>query len=225
MRGEGDRGLGVRVLIDDARLRLVAGNELIGEWERSELGISALHEGFLIRADGEEIVLVTDDDPAVAEALGIAAATPRLARRLAASHPPVPHEEESPAPEAPSRLAPIALAIGGAMVLAGGFVFSPQATSQFAGDEQAPVDGAGRFWLAFVIGGLLVAGLAYVLATGRLWARVAAVLVLLGIVVLFAISVQGDSLGPADILGYGFIAGGLVVGVAVVFSGSLSRGD
>lgn len=226
MRGEADRGLAVRVLIDGSRLRILAGNELLGEWDRSEIGIAALHDGFLIRADGEEFVLNTDDDPGVAEALGVTAATPRLARRLAASHPPEEHEPDEPAAAPTSRLAAIALAIGGVMVLAGGFVFSPQGATGLSGQEQPPVtDGSGRFWLAFVIGGLVVAGLAYLLAAARPWARVVAAIVLLVLAVFFALAVQDESFGSLDILGYGFIAGGLVVGVAVVFSGSLNRGE
>ena len=55
MRGEADRGLAVRVLIDRSRVRILAGNELLGEWDRSQIGIAALHDGFLIRADGGEI--------------------------------------------------------------------------------------------------------------------------------------------------------------------------
>ncbi len=57
MRGESEPGLAVVVLVDEGRLRIISGADLVGEWDLDEIGIQALQEGFAIRAEGEEFVL------------------------------------------------------------------------------------------------------------------------------------------------------------------------
>ena len=205
MRGDAGPGLGVRVLAEQRRLRLVSGNELVGDWSLSDIGISALQDGFNIRAEGEEFVLRTEDDVALAEEIGIAAASPRLARRLAASH----NREEEPVIEAPtisSHLAAIGLALAGALVILGGTLLEPEA-----------------YRVAFVVGGVVMIAVAYVMSIGANVARMVATVVLVGLVVVFGFAVGGSPADPGDIAAYGFIAGGLVVGIAVLASGSLRQ--
>jgi hypothetical protein len=182
-----------------------------------------LNDGFAIRAEGEEFVLKTDDDAGIAEEIGIAAASPRLARKVAASHPPEVREPEpEPEPEPPSSaLGAIVFALGGVLVLAGGF-FLRESPTLSAADRTASqgFGSAGSFWFAFVIGGLLMAAVAVALAGKLRWARAAAVLVLIVVVVTFALAAQGASADADYLFAYGFIAAGIVVGVAVLFSGT-----
>ena len=85
MRGETTPGVEVEVLADGVRISLLHRDELIGDWEIGDIGIQSLHDGFAIRAEGEEFVLKTDDDAGLAREIGIVAASPRLARKVAAS--------------------------------------------------------------------------------------------------------------------------------------------
>jgi len=222
MKDDPGRGTPVSVVLDGDRLTI----DLIGEWSQSELGITSLSEGFAIRAEGEEIVLVTDNDAALAEALGMAALNPRLARKVAASHPP---EDRPLDPEGgidkpgPSNVPAIGLAVSGVLMILGGFmVRSLEAPAAIGALEGADLDNPSRFWLAFVISGLLMATIGYVVATGRRSVRWLALLVL-GAMVLFLIQAgQEVSNESGHLIAYGFVAGGIVVGVAILFSGSVT---
>jgi len=228
MRGDTGPGVRVRVLAEKGRLRLVSGNELVGDWMIADLGVSSLQEGFNIKAEGEEFILRTEDDVALAEEIGVAAASPRMARRLAARHNP---EEPATTPEPPqitSNLAAVGFAVAGALVLLGG-VFLDLAdgdlgSSAFGSGAGDPVGGGG-FWLSFVIGGALMIAVAFVMSMGWRLARVIATVVLIGMVVVFGFSVRDAAAETTQVTAYGFIAGGLVVGVAVLSSGSLRQMD
>lgn len=219
MRGDIGPGVRVKVAADGQRLRIVSGNELLGDWTVSDIGISALHDGFNIKAEGEEFVLRTEDDVALADEIGLTAATPRLARRIATRHnPDEPPPVDSPDEER-SNLGAIGFAVAGAMILLGGTFLNIQDGPQpraFSGDASGF-----EFWLAFVIGGVLMIGAAYVMSIGARVARVIAIVVLVAIVVAFGFLVSGSNAEPGDLAAYGFIAGGIVVGVAVLASGSL----
>jgi hypothetical protein len=76
-----------------------------------------------------------------------------------------------------------------------------------------------------VLGGLLMVGVGFALAVGVRWARAAAVLLLVVVVIVFGLSAQSATPEADFLLAYGFIAGGVVIGVAVLFSGSLSEND
>ena len=226
MRGDTGPGVGVRVLAEGGRLRLVSGNELVGDWTVSDIGVNALQDGFNIRAEGEEFMLRTEDDVAFAEEIGVAAASPRLARRLAVRHNP----EEPPFPAEPadrsSNLAAIGFAVAGALVVLGGTFLSltgPTLSPAALGGGDQPTDFS--FWVAFVIGGVLMIGVAYVMSIGSRFVRGIAAVVLTGVVVTFGFAVSGSQASPSQVTAYGFIAGGLVVGVAVLFGGSLQRPD
>lgn len=223
MRGDTGPGVGVTVVADGGRLRLVSGNELVGDWMVSDLGIAALQEGFNIKAEGEEFVLRTADDAAFAEELGIVALSPRLARRVAARH--NPEIEDLPeAPQIPSNLAAIGFAVAGALVVLGGSFLSitDRSAVAFRGGEEA---GGLAFWLAFVIGGISMIAVAYVMSIGARGARVIAAVALVAVIIVFGFAVAGSEPGVTEITAYGFISGGLVVGVAVLVSGSLRQSD
>lgn len=219
MRGDTGPGVGVRVLVEGGRLRLVSGNELVGDWRLAEVGFVGLQDGFNVRAEGEEFVLRTEDDVALAEEIGIAAASPRLARRLAARHNPEERSIVSEEPLVSSNLAAIGFAIAGAMVAVGGVFLD------VAGEGPAFPDPATDSWLAFVIGGALMIAAAYVMSIGLRWARMIAALVLLGMIVVFGFAVGEAAPDTTHLTAFGFIAGGVVIGVAVLASGSLRQPD
>lgn len=221
MRGDVGAGIRVQVVADGRRLRIVSGNELLGDWMLADIGVSALNEGFNIRAEGEDFVLHTADDVALADEIGLSVATPRLARMIAARHnPDEPSPEEVTVPER-SSLAALGFAVGGAMIVLGGTFLNIEESQQslaLAGDPSGF-----EFWLAFVVGGVLMIGSGYVMSRGSKAARIIAAVLLGGMVVLFGIVVSGSTGAPSQLAAYGFIAGGIVVGVAVLFSRSLSQ--
>ena len=212
MRGDSSPGVSVKVIAEEGRLRLVAGNELVGDWSVSDIGVNALQDGFTIKAEGEEFVLRTEDDVAFATELGVTAVSPRLGRRLAVSTNP---EEPSPPPEArddSANLAAIGFAVAGALIVLGG---------TFLDDVETGTD----YRLYFVVGGVLMIALAYVMSIGARVAQVVASVLLVAMVVVFGVAIQQSAPGTTQLTAFGFIAGGIVVGVAVLVSGSLSRSD
>ena len=226
MRGDRGPGVPVRIVAENRRLRLVSGNELVGDWSIADIGISALQDGFNIKAEGEEFLLRTEDDVALAEEIGVSAASPRLARRIAARHNP-----EEPAPvaepaEISSNLAAIGFALAGALVILGGAILNSgsgeTAPRMFTGDAGSSDF---EFWIAFVVGGALMVAAAYVMSIGTKVARVVAIVLLVGMIVMFGLAVRGARSDPGELTAYGFIAGGLVVGIAVLVSGSLRQPD
>jgi hypothetical protein len=225
MRGDSGPGVRVQVIVADRHLRLVSGNEPVGDWVIADLGVMALQDGFAIKAEGEEFVLRTSDDVALAEEIGIAAASPRLARRLAARHNP-----ERPPPSEPtemmSNLAAIGFAVAGALVVLGGIFLSSSsgASSQPAALGDAAEGTGFDFWLAFVVGGVLMIAVGYVMSIGTRFARVMATVVLVAMILAFGLAIR-DAQSASQLTAYGFVAGGLVVGVAVLVSGSLSEPD
>jgi hypothetical protein len=205
----------------------MAGAEAVGDWDVGSIGIQSLNKGFAVRAEGEEFILKTEDDAGIAEEIGIVAASPRLARSMAASHNPKEPPPTPPAAESPkSGLGAILFALAGVLVLSGGFFLREDPTLSAA--NRTTLEGlqaGGRFWFAFVLGGLLMVGVGFALAVGVRWARAAAVLLLVVVVIVFGLSAQSATPEADFLLAYGFIAGGVVIGVAVLFSGSLSEND
>jgi hypothetical protein len=224
MRGEASPPLSVQVLADDEKLRLMSGQDVIGEWDIADLGITSLQDGFDIRVEGEQMMLKTDDDAALADELGLATASPRLARRVAASH--RIEAPSEPEPEASrSNLSPIVFALGGVLVLAGGIMLRSNPETASSGFETFGEGQLGQFWVAFTIGGLMMSAVALILSIGVRWARYIAVAVIVALIVVFALAVQSAVPDSNHLLAYGFAAGGIVVGVAVLFSGSLGGED
>ncbi len=227
MRGEPGPAVPVDVLADGAHLSIRSRGEVVGEWGVASIGIQSLQDGFAIRAEGEEFVLKTDDDVGVAREIGLVAASPRMARRVAASQNPDLPLGPDPVPEAArSSLAAIGFALGGLLVLTGGLFLRDDPTLSFADRSAGEGLGeAGNFWLAFVIGGGLMVGVAFVLATRTRWSRVMALLAVVAVLIVFGLAAQNATPDADHLLAYGFIAGGAVVGVAVVFGGALVDRD
>jgi hypothetical protein len=76
----------IRVMIDltDERLAMRAGEVEVGDWSREEIRVTALLDGFHVRAEGEEIVLDVTEDARFALELGLRNAPPILRRRMGA---------------------------------------------------------------------------------------------------------------------------------------------
>jgi VIT1/CCC1 family predicted Fe2+/Mn2+ transporter len=231
MRGESGAFVPVRVVATSERLKILSGDEVVGDWDVGDIGIQSIPGGFAIRAEGEEFVLRPDDAVGIAEELEMTAVTPRLARRVAVSHNPEPR----PLPPEPdfeeterrswSHVVAIVFALGGVLVLLGGTLLRT-APAGIASPGTARTSVAGvEFWLAFVIGGLLMVAVAYVISLGSATARIAALLVVGAIVLLFGYAVSVINGGSSFFTAYGFIAGGVIVGVAVLFSGTLHDTD
>jgi len=218
MRGDTGPGVGVKVLAGEGRLRLLSGEEVVGDWQVEGIGISALQEGFNIKAEGEEFILRTNDDVALAEELHVTAVSPRLARRLAARHNPEYEEAPPDPPQISSNLAAISYAVAGALVVLGGSLLS-------AAESAASLGGGVEFWIVFVFGGILMIASALVMSIGTRLARLIATIALGGVIVTFGFAVNQAVAGATRLTAYGFIAGGIVVGVAVLVSGSLRQSD
>lgn len=222
MRGDTGPGVAVKVFAEGDRLRLVSGNELVGDWRVGEIGINALQEGFNIKAEGDEFILRTGDDVAFAEELGVTAVSPRLARRLAARHNPEAREGAYDEPKISSNLAAVGFAVAGALIVLGGTLLN---LSDRSGPAALSSDSDFQFWIAFLVGGVLMIGAAFVMSTGARLARLIATLVLAGVVVTFGFAVSESTTEASELSAFGFIAGGLVVGVAVLASGSMGQPD
>jgi hypothetical protein len=81
----GERGPGLRVeidLTDDSHLHIAAAQELIGDWSIEDLAIRAAEDGFHLLAEGEEVIIRTDNDPAFAVAIGLRNAPTLLRRQM-----------------------------------------------------------------------------------------------------------------------------------------------
>jgi hypothetical protein len=49
MRGDSGPGVRVRVIAADRRLRLVSGEETVGDWPAADIGVMGLQDGFAIK--------------------------------------------------------------------------------------------------------------------------------------------------------------------------------
>jgi hypothetical protein len=75
----------VRVAIDltDEHIMRITAEEIeIGEWTIGQVAVKALDDGFHMIADGEEIIIKTNNDPAFALAMGIRNAPTQLRRQM-----------------------------------------------------------------------------------------------------------------------------------------------
>jgi hypothetical protein len=82
--GEDSPPLAVVVDLTDDHLKMTVGEQEIADWTREEMRISAMPDGFHIRAEGEAIVLDVTDDARFAVDLGLRNAHPQLRQRMAA---------------------------------------------------------------------------------------------------------------------------------------------
>lgn len=84
IEGEGTSPLPVTVDLRGDRMIMSIGDEEVAEWSRDEMRISALPDGFHIRAEGESVILDVTDDAKFAVELGLRNAHPALRQRMAA---------------------------------------------------------------------------------------------------------------------------------------------
>jgi hypothetical protein len=86
LRLSGDKGLplGVEIDLTDGRMRVRSGNEELADWNTDRIRVSALQDGFHVRAEGEEVILNVTEDARFAIELGLRSAYPGLRRRMAA---------------------------------------------------------------------------------------------------------------------------------------------
>lgn len=85
LRMYGDAGppLGVVIDVSDGHLHLKSGETEVADWSVEDIRVSALKDGFHIRAEGEDVVLEVDDDAHFAVELGLRNAHPDLRKRMA----------------------------------------------------------------------------------------------------------------------------------------------
>jgi hypothetical protein len=226
LKGEPGPGFPVLVFAEAGRLRIESDTGLVGDWSIHDIGLHVLDDGFAIRAEGEELFLRADDDVGVADELGVASATPRMARKLAARHNPdrpLPHEvPESPPPR--SNLGAIGVAIGGSLVVLGAVLINQAQTGgafDAAGESLGPLP----FWVAFLVAGMLMLGMAYFMSRGRGWARALALLFTVLVVFCFALLVNRGVPDVSDLTAYAFVAAGMVVGIAALVGGDTVTTD
>ncbi len=222
-KGETGQGHPVKVHAELGRIRILAGEEVVGDWSIHDIGVVVLDDGFSIKAEGEVFLLRAEDDVGVAEELGVATASPRMARRVAARHNPdrpLLHEvEEAQAKGEESKLASIGVAVAGALVVLGAALLSVVTVPPGNFDPSVAAVGPVPFWMAFMICGVALVFFAFLIAIRARWARIPAMLVIAAEVLLFGLLINQGVPHASTLLSYGFIAGGLVVGVAVLFSG------
>ena len=84
IEGEGTAPLPVTVDLRGDRLIMSIGDEEVAHWSRDEMRVSALPDGFHIRAEGESVILDVSDDARFAVELGLRSAHPALRQRMAA---------------------------------------------------------------------------------------------------------------------------------------------
>jgi hypothetical protein len=84
IEGEDSSPVGVTVDLTDDRFVLSIGEEAVADWDRSEIRVNALPDGFHVRAEGESLILDVEDDAHFALDLGLRNAHPILRRRMSA---------------------------------------------------------------------------------------------------------------------------------------------
>jgi peptidoglycan/LPS O-acetylase OafA/YrhL len=210
LRGDTGPGVPVRVFAAERRLKLVSGGDVIGDWDVTSLGIHALQDGFAIRAAGEEFVLRSEDDPLLAEELGMVAVSPRLARRVAALHPPEEPPEPEPLEVEETRVGAIVFALGGVLVLTGGFLL------RFYIVGPQPSQPGGAYQWPFMLGGAVMVAVGVAMAVEVPRSRLAALVVLGAVVVSLGFALGGSRGDTGLLTAFAFVAGGVVVAVAAL---------
>ena len=76
--------IGVLIDLTDERIKLSSGDLEVADWALDEIRVSAMPDGFHIRAEGEEVILDVTDDARFALKLGLRHAPPLLRRRMSA---------------------------------------------------------------------------------------------------------------------------------------------
>ena len=224
LSGESPPGAPVTVVAKDTRFVIIADSGIVGDWDVRDIGISSRNEGFVLKIRGEELVLTTSDDAAFADELGLATLSPRLARKVAARHNPEARELPPEPEQLPSYVTAIGMALAGALIILGG-TFLSDGRDQGSTTSLFDTPAAADFWIAFVIGGVLLLLAAYVMSTGWRPARAVAVGLVVVMLVVFGLSASRSDASASRITAFGFIAGGLVISVAVLVTGGVRDTD
>lgn len=85
LSGDTEPPIKVEIDLSEERLAMKAGDVEVADWALDEIRVSAIDEGFRVRAEGEELILEVEEDGRFAVDLGIRAAPPTLRRRIAAA--------------------------------------------------------------------------------------------------------------------------------------------
>jgi hypothetical protein len=115
-------------------------------------------------------------------------------------------------------VAAIAFALGGALVLLGSLLLRADPSL----DDRSVESGlgvAGNFWSAFGASGLLLIVAALALAVWARMAKALAILSVAALVIVFGNAAQQSPFEADLLIAYGFIAGGIVIGLVVMFGG------
>lgn len=84
IEGDDTQKLPVVVDLTDSKLTMMIGSQEVAAWERDQMRIAAMPDGFHIRAEGEAIILDVGEDARFALELGLKNAHPALRRRMSA---------------------------------------------------------------------------------------------------------------------------------------------
>ena len=84
LSGTDDAPISVVIDLTDERIAMTAGDIEVGDWAREQVRVSAMPDGFHVRAEGEELILDVTDDARFALDLGLRNAPPILRRRMSA---------------------------------------------------------------------------------------------------------------------------------------------
>jgi hypothetical protein len=84
LSGTDDAPISVVIDLTDERIAMTAGDMEVGDWARDQVRVTALPDGFHVRAEGEEMILDVIDDAHFALDLGLRNAPPILRRRMSA---------------------------------------------------------------------------------------------------------------------------------------------
>ncbi|MGH8945728.1 MAG: hypothetical protein ACRDVL_06250 [Acidimicrobiia bacterium] len=84
LSGETGLPLGVEVDLTDGHMKVKSGPNQLADWEIDRIRVSAMQDGFHVRAEGEEVILNVSDDAKFAIELGLRTAYPGLRRRMSA---------------------------------------------------------------------------------------------------------------------------------------------
>jgi hypothetical protein len=84
LSGTDDAPISVVIDLTDERIAMTAGDIEVGDWARDQVRVSAMPDGFHVRAEGEELILDVTDDAQFALDLGLRNAPPILRRRMSA---------------------------------------------------------------------------------------------------------------------------------------------
>ncbi len=222
LSGDPGPGIAVKVIVEAGRMRIVSDDEQLADWAVSDLGVRALQDGFLIKAAGDEYYLRSEDDALLAEELGLVAASPRLARMIAARHrpdePPEVAEPEEAGEAEESNVGPLAYALGGALVLTGGVLFRLYAAT--ATGQPADV----VYQWPFIFGGMAMVAAGLALALRVAYSRVGTVALLVVMVIVLGFAIGDIRIDGSRLIALGLIAGGVVVAVSALAWGGRSPG-